>query len=268
MATAQLIVDRQSVIESKDTTQIVEVYAVTGLVDPDDRKKLYEALGAVGLPALGDPHPALATALCVGRDVGAFGVSTATVQCNFEIPTSDSDNPVLNTTGIARFNASTIVERTTEDRNGVFMINSWTGWKNEVWPGLAAPTALLSWSHFVEVDINRPQWSFELSRRETSIAALAQLSEDYVGKVNAASWGVAYPIAARSALCVAIDVEVVNNGELRASYQFQFNPKTFDFTAVARVDNRIPITVDVGNGIDVFEIYDTADFDLLPVVLT
>lgn len=266
MATAALMAEAQAVSESKDTTTFNETYAVTGLVDPDDRVKLYEALSATGLPALGDAHPALSAALCVGRNVGVFGVSTATVECSFEVPTRDSDNPLLDTTGVTRFNASTLSERASEDVNGTRMLITWSGFRSELYPGTSSAT-FITFSDVVETDVNRPQWSFELSRRETSIITLANLSAAHVGHVNSTSWGTAFPIAPRSALCLAIDVEVVNDGEVRAVYQFGYNPKTYDYVATARIDNRIPENAAPGNGIETFLIYPESDFNLLPVVL-
>lgn len=259
--------EAQSVSQSKDTTRFIETYYVTGLVDPDDRNKLYEALSATGLPGLGDSHPALSTALCTNRQVGIFGVSTAQVECSFEIPTSDSDNPLLDTTGVARFSASTINEQTSTDKDGVRMTISWSGFLNKLYPGSSDTATFKAWNDVVEADVNRPQWAFELSRRETDLIAIANLCATHIGTVNSTSWGAAFPIPPRSALCLAIDVEVVNNGEVRAIYQFGYAPETYDYVATARIDNRIPEDVTPGNGIETFRIYPESDFNLLPVEL-
>jgi len=183
------------------------------------------------------------------------------------VPTRDSDNPLLDTTGVARFSASTINEQTSTDKDGVRMTISWSGFLNKLYPGSSDTATFKAWNDVVEADVNRPQWSFELSRRETNLIAMANLCATHIGTVNATSWGTAFPIAPRSALCLAIDVEVVNDGELRAVYQFGYNPENYDYIATARIDNRIPEDVAPGNGIETFRIYPESDFNLLPVEL-
>jgi len=267
--------EAQSVSQSKDTTRFIETYYVTGLVDPDDRNKLYEALSATGLPGLGESHPALSTALCTNRQVGIFGVSTAQVECSFEIPTDDADNPLLDTTGVVRFRSGLVSEETWRDKNGDFMSLTYNGNVSDFWPddfygGLGF---YLNTRQIQQAEVMRPQWSFELTKRFAGGAGYAELisnAQTYIGKVNVANWvSPSITFLARTCLCTDIEVEVVNDGEYRGRYGFEYREETWDFTAFFKQWGRAPSNADIppGNGVGVFEVYETADFSLLPVNL-
>jgi hypothetical protein len=272
---ATLITDAAQLEQTRDGIRLVETYRVpTADLSGSGAARLHSALSVAGVPAQGAASTIDPTVVCVRRRVEPAGASGPVVNviCDYEVPSSDDDNPLLDTTGILRVSAGLLTERTFRDRDGAFMSVRYTGTVRNFWPEefFAGQGAFGNTLQLIEAEVFRPQLSFELTRRYTGPGARQTVLEHartYTGRINVVNWVGTVDWAARTVLCVDVQVDVETTEELRVTYAFEVRPATWDVIGVFTRWGRAPDNIDnpPGNGVGVFAVYDQADFNALPV---
>lgn len=247
---AILLADSLTIEDNNDGKRVTEMYRVSSaeVSGATAQEKMNSALSATNVPALGAASPVDATIKCTSRSVEQVGGTVFNVTCVFEVPQDDSDNPLLDTTGVVRFRAGLVTERIFRDKDGTQLQITYSGNLKDVHPG-ADGFSSIEHVDFIEIDRQLPIWSFDLTTRETDIATVAGRAQAYVGMVNDANWtghssGVSPAFNGtfppRTVLCTSIELDVVNTGEYRATHAFEYKAATWDHEEIVRIDGRIP----------------------------
>lgn len=266
---AKLLAEELTIDETQDGKKVTEKYRISfaELTGASDQAKLDSALAIAGVPALGGASVLGGGVVCVSRTVSNVSGTVVDVVCQFEIPSDDSDNALLDTTGVVRFRSGLVADQTYLDAAGDYMFITYNGTVNDFWPDefFAGAGLFINNQQLVQAEVMRPQWGFDISKRVTFALALSH-AKAYIGRVNETTWSALDP---RTVLCTDVEVDVITSQEIRVKYGFEYRPETWDFTAVFKAWGRPPENIDTppGNGTGTFVVYPVADFNNLGVNL-
>jgi hypothetical protein len=217
--------------------------------------KLYNALTTAGVPQYNDPHPTLPDVRVTriqARPATGHSPNTFRVVVTYTIPEADDAlseaEDDLATSGKVTFNTSLASEKTWFDINGDFLTVRWRG-------GTIVTV-------YKEAEVQRPQLEVAFRRVETSAPKSEILN--YLGKVNSGPWS-GFP--AKTWLCTRIDADQEKAGKFEVDYGFSYRPETWRLEVIANLTAEqiaeLPPDVESANGYQLYDVYQTADFNQL-----
>lgn len=278
---AKLLGEGLTLEDTADGIRVTEVYRVGSddITGATTAAQMNNALSVSGVPALGAAWPEDASVVVVNRSVSPVaGETVLDVRVDYETPSSDSDNPLIDTTGVPRFRSGVVEDQTWFDKDGNYMFLLYHGTVQDFWPdtfftgagNFGTPANPVN--QLVQAEVMRPQFGFELTKRWLGASGYSTAlghATSYIGRVNSSQWNGTINLAPRTALCTDVELEVVNSGEYHARYSFEYRPETWDFVGVYKIWGRPPENLNTppGNGTSAFEVYDSAEFNSLPVNL-
>lgn len=250
MADIKEIISGAKVTSSKDGFSATRVFSVTNLPTNIDAAVMFSILNLPNAPKYGDLHPFIPGLTVQSVDVSATGSNSnhAQITANYLKPSAKNQPPQLGEP--ARYSQSSylvakqtnyaaggstaqgrpllIVRRSSEDRNG----------------------------QIATAEVLAPVGVIRFTRRETNDGSRAQ--QTYLGKVNRNNFR-RYP--QKTLLCTSITADTDDGGQTYViTYEFQYNPETWIFTAVYTIDGQpIPDPIE-GTSIKDYDLYEQADF--------
>ncbi len=261
MATAERIIEgtRVSRVHAEGVA-ITEPYRVYDAVGGSPAEKLYDALQATGLPALGTLHPTIPSAFLTEFRGEPAGTKTtdAIVFAIYLAPAQVQQEPDPATDPGTIYTSVTLQEIETRfDRNGnQILLQHDTGTEIVTQPGVAT--------------LQIPVVIKGVQRRETTDPLTK--AQTHVGKTNSASiWGE----AARRWLCTRIDGVSTDFGtSYTVNYEFQrsellrYSPtntySSWDALLVYEDEEGRPIEAPVfGQSMKIIQVYGESDFSVL-----
>ena len=253
------------VVETEDGYEVDRTAIITGITGAAHKLE-YNALQHAGLPKRGDPHPSIPGIICLRRSATLTGGNDkALVKLTYGVPKPNQQQTppqppgtTTGATGVIRVGASTQGTTTQKDINGTPVVLTHTFPKNYPDESFAGK---IDYPQGADIDISAPNMVVTETRVEkVSPFRIAQI---YVGTVNSRS---VFGGAPRTYLCTRIEGITNDRGvTFEVSYEFQFNPQTWDATVVFRdpatgrpVDSPVQ-----GKGIQTVRVYPEADFNNL-----
>lgn len=265
MAITLDLIDSGEISETEDGYEETRVAMITGITGPGHKLK-YNALQHPGLPLFGDPHPSIPGIVCVRRVAELVGGNDkAKVTLTYAIPKpSQQQTPPQQpgapsgNTGVIRVGSSTQSTTTQKDVFGTPILVKHTFPKNYPDESFAGK---VDYPQGADVDVAIPNMVVTETRLESASPFFK--AQRFVGRVNNRSVFGGQP---RTYLCTRIEGVTNDRGlTFEVSYEFQFNPATWDATVVFRdpatgrpVENPIQ-----GKGLQTFRVYPEDDFNLL-----
>jgi len=264
MAVVDNIIDGSDLIETQDSIEKTMIAIVTGVTGGNDAEREYDALQAVGLPAMGDALGATAPLTNV-RVVERSAAPAATgsnekfrVTLQYSSRMFASADP--NDATIPRYNSSTVLqlEETNQDKDGNVI---------EVSHNYGGDIGTKTTGAFVSV--YKPATTEVMTRIEEGIEPL-DLRTAYAGKTNSVAW---LGYAAGTWLCTRIDcVWLGTNASSEliwdCTYEFAYRADGWKPKAVF-IDDQMgqpPQSLVVDTGIVTVDAYETADFNELQLI--
>ena len=227
------------------------VYLVDG-VGGTAESKLYNAITTAGIPQYNDPHPIIPKVVVTkiaASPEGSGSQIRVTVTYSLPDPSTVATTSTASTTPLTTSISTGLTsDQVYRDINGDFMVVTWLG-------------AVIA-TRYVSADVQKPQISVSFKRTETSIPKTA--IANFLGKTNSVPWS-GFP--AKTWLCTQINATEDKAGEFNVDYSFSYNPEDWRVEVYlnltqAQIDE-LPPDVDTGNGYGVFDVYKTADFNIL-----
>ena len=88
-----------------------------------------------------------------------------------------------------------------------------------------------------------------------------------MGLVNSLTWTGTINFDPRTCLCVDVSLDVNNANQLDATYSFEYKPDTWDYIGYVELYGVTAENADLAteHGAKQFEVYNTTDFNSLPV---
>lgn len=246
--------------EDENGYKATRIALVTGL-QPTTHKALFIALTQTGLPKFGDPHPSIPGISCVSRACKYEGGNDKVrVTLEYAVPQpsqTPTPPPSPGQTGsqsTIRVGGSTQRTTTQKDAFGANIVVSHkfpANFPDAEFAGKDVPQG-------ADAEIEIPNVVLSETRKE--FGSPSNLAKSFVGTVNASSiWGG----APRTFLCTRIEGVTNDLGlTFEVTYEFQFNPQTWDATIVFR-DPRTQKPLDQpveGQSIKTFQVYRQSNF--------
>lgn len=234
-------IEASSISVSRDGYSIIrtfKIYGVTGVANI----RQYNAIKDAGLPAIGSTHPATGltayTAVrksCapVDQSNGIFAITVEYALINESLVPDDTAAPVESV------GASVSEQATNIDINGDPLVVTYDG---------KPQTGT--------INVMKPNFVLGFDRLETG--SPVALAAAYVGFVNSDTFK-GFP--ANTLLCTRIEGSGNDTTGWNVHYEFQYNAQFWLSTVVYQDENGIvPSDVTVGDGIEVFDVYDSVAF--------
>lgn len=239
----------------KDGFRHTRVFIVTDLTGTPSQR-LYKALTTPGVPQFGDGHPSIPGifALNIQSEPEAKQNTLARVVVDYESPSFDNQSPSEGGTEqepTIQVGSNVTTAKTQKNKDG-----------NQLFVSLVT-SAGVNRDQVGEVDIQIPQSVVQFQRRESGTPLTKSI--EYTGAVNSLSVGQTRFFAERTLLCTAIEGQSDDNGRtFTVTYQFQYEPNTWDATLVfqdTETDRAHPdVNLANSNGIKVERVYRERDF--------
>lgn len=248
-----------SITRDKSGWRIERVAIVTNVLgepsSPSASAAMYQAITDGLLPALGDPHPSIATVYLDSLNCEPLGNGRYRVRMSYSdergFPAADniakrvSASTAPSTTGVDKVgnNLSTVYQTQND------IDNSWFSYE------------------FFDANIERPRATFDFEY--TVSGAFPQtLINTYLGKLNSVIWN---GYAIKTVMCSNIMISPQGD-DWRVAISFVHNPDGWEYTAqiatpVEHVVNWTDVNLDTTTGRRDFEIYQTVDFTALGLTL-
>lgn len=218
------VVEGASLHLTVDQTEAVRAFIFNDL-SGSPAARCREAVERPATPRIGDAHPEVPGIVCLDINCRALDTKSAEVTVSYGIPQALDLPPDETAPGTTEVGASVQATTTQRDVNGDVLLVEWAPnvtSVNDITPSLPLK------KQGGRVDIQIPQPVMRLTRRESQ--APWEKSLDYVGKVNSLPWNTG---AVRTWLCVNISGTTSDGGiTYDVSYEFQYNPETWDATVV------------------------------------
>jgi hypothetical protein len=256
------IIERASASFETAGRRAIRSFQVTGLSGTASGLIL-DAIGATGIPAVGDAHPQDADLYAVSVAGEMTGPSSALVQVEYRTPAPRERLKL----GIDDFEISwrsaTKIERTVYDVNGDPMYNHYAGdiWTYDLSTNERSATSGSTYHihHAVFFDRPLPQAVLHVTAYRASISA-ADIA-GLVGRVNDDTW---YGGAAKTWLCLDVTADPDPDGGYYVTYLLQYDPATWRHTdRITDQAGQEPPDIASDNGIETWDVYETAEFDTL-----
>lgn len=233
---------------SATSYEITRVFDVTGL-EAAISGQIEEALTHASIPQLGTAHPSATGLVCIKQNAAPLAKANAVrVTCTYGVPEAIDLPPSESEPGIIEVGASLVGKETQVDNLGTSLTVDYTG----------APEPPHSQVQLATVTIEAPQVVLREERRESNDPSAKAVAN--VGYVNSATiWG----YSARTLLCRAIRGVSRDGGDSWVvTYEFQYNPDTWDVTIYFKDDEtgRVMNGVTAGDGIETYEVYPEKSF--------
>lgn len=230
-------------------------YDLTDPLLPSVDAILHAAATDGTLPALGDPHPSIATVFLERITAEPLSAGKYSITLTY---TDAVGFP--GTSNIAkRVNATTALDQTGVDKNGTAMSTVYRT-QNDI------DNSWFSYEFFT-ADIERPRATIEFEYTVTG-AYPSALIDTYLGKLNSVTWN---GYAVETVMCS--DIRIQPQGEdWRVSIAFVYSPQGWEYTAqiAAPIDHVVTFTdatLNTTTGRKTFDIYQTVDFTPLGLAL-
>lgn len=240
--------------------QVTEVYPVTDAVGVE----LDDIAEANGIPRIGAKHPrkpirvVSVTAQWVNAD---NGVAHVTVE--YGVPDPDENGDGSDTEGEFEIDAVLVSETTYRDIRGAIMRVSYDG-RPYVFTqaGEQQDVGRVQLTKVITANVDRPQVSLRFTRIEATadIDRIVSIS----GHVNQAPF-LGYP--AGTWMCRRINPRRIAGGRYRTTYELLYDARGWRAEGAVDYTGLVPFDATPGNGIEYFDIYPSADFGPLRVVL-
>lgn len=232
----------------------IERYAIVHGVTGDADQKLKNALADAGLPSIGDTHPEISGITLQSKRATVIDTSTVQVQLSYYFDAGSQEgasNADLNSSG------GTVIEEVKsaiDDEDTMQARYNFGG-------GL--------YTEYFTAERESPRQSFTMSWQADDYPR-AEI-DYYTGRVNDDNWN---GYAPGTALCTGISARSQGDGyEITAGFSiepdgWQFKARTsFAGQAIVQHGTDADTTLDHTTGIKEFNIYKTADFDLLSLTI-
>ena len=228
-----------------------------------------EALDAVGLPRYGDRHPAWGDLRVVEIDLTSLDVGQFEAQITYRYP-SPTELAHMESVGTVidrQWFAVTVTEAKTTDINGDALRNFYYG--DPLTPNISAGRLRLT-KLFGQLaikadnaEIQRPSIGARVTMSEAdSIAPL--LTQGFgQGGINLGRWS-GYP--PKTWLVGGMDSQWERDRWVN-TYELFYKPDTWQFRSTVEWYGAPPSDATVGNGIQIFDVYPTVNFNQLPFTL-
>lgn len=240
---------------SDGVTTLLRVFIVEG-VSGTATTRPATAFEATGIPDVGDQHPDYSAFYCHNKTQEVLEPTTYRIKCEYK----DSNNyRNVDSGSQVSIGATVQTQRTNKDKDGsVIQVGSLDPDADPK----PVETKTTKYKQGAMVDKQVPVLALNYSRLETSDPT--STIKSYVGKRNSGSFN---GFAAKELLCTRITARSNDGGNTyEMEYEFQYDPNKWDAT-VTYIDPETGVPPQavsgVTNGIETFEIYDTADYDTL-----
>ena len=238
------------IIEIDSAGYHVERVFVTDSTVGSKEARLYNVSQLSGIPQFNDPHPVIPEIFVSNVRVEPLKSGEQfKITVNYDpLTTEEGQTEETGGTGAVSISSGTVVDRTYKDINGELLFVNYTSVS-----GLTVTVR----EAIRAVDVQRPQTSVTLKRTESEIPK-DQL-QSYVGLVNSIEWS-GFP--EKTWLCTGINVSQ-NKDQWDVEYQFSYNKNTWAAEININVDNVVPIDVSLGNGLAIYDVYESINFNEL-----
>lgn len=207
------------------------------------------------IPIVGAPYGRFGIqVLKRSADSDASLVNGAIVTVEYGVPDSSQDV----SSGKAskeriELKVGTITERTATDINGDFLNVSYQG----------SESSFLKLAQVQTAEVQRPVFRFTVRRDEQAIPF--QKALDFFGKVNSTQF---FGFASKTLLLLGLANADTNKGLTQeVAYEIVFKPDTWRHQARLLIGGRLPTDATLGNGIEVYDVFESIDFAGLGISL-
>ncbi|MCP5017112.1 MAG: hypothetical protein GY938_17850 [Ketobacter sp.] len=235
------------IIEVDDAGYHAERIFITENNTGSKTSRLYNVTLSAGIPRHGDPHPVI-------PDIFVSNVRAEPLKSGEQFKVTviydplSNDTDAVNGAGTISSSTGTTTERTYRDINGNLM---------EVKYYLSGGDSGSFAEGVRAVDVQRPQTTITLSRTELTVPKEA--IEKYVGLINSIDWS-GYP--PKTWICSGINFRE-NKNKYEVDYEFAYRRKTWVAEVSININNTVPSDATLANGIALYDVYETVNFNEL-----
>ncbi len=239
--------DGLTIEETSEGVTASQPYIVTDI--PSTGKfPMSAVLSAPGLPPINDPFgqfDIIVLKRTVATDATLVNGAMVTVEYGFP----DSSEVAATASGASErieMKVGTITEKTLFDVNGEFIRVSYRG----------TDTGGALFRQVQEAEVQRPVFRFTVRRNEPKIPF--QKGQEFTGKVNLTPFSVFDP---KTLLLLGIANSETNKGiSQEVTYELVWKADSWLFQAQIILGGRLPEDAQLGNGLEVYDVFEAIDF--------